>query len=301
MRDKKKITSNLILMLTAAIWGLAFVAQRVGARFMGAFTFNGLRFMLGAASLLPLVLIASRKNRGKGSSTIHQGWPLGPGLITGGVLFLAASLQQIGMSGTTAGKAAFITGLYIVMVPLLGLGLNNRVGVTTWLGAAMATAGLYVLTVTEKFAVSQGDGFELAGSVLWAVHILLIDGFSKRVDGLQLSLIQFLTCAGLSLVAGGIWETTTLFQIRQALIPLLYGGIFSVGIAYTLQVIGQKHAPPSVAAIILSLEAVFASLGGGLILHERLGVRGYIGCGLMLLGMILSQMNFGMRRDQKIP
>jgi drug/metabolite transporter (DMT)-like permease len=287
---KTKLQSNLLLLTTAIIWGFAFVAQRIGARYLGSFSYNGIRFALGSISLIPLILFAKGKARPDSAVPQRTVSALPGGIITGCVLFGAASLQQIGIVETAAGKAAFITGLYIVLVPLLGIFLKHRIQVLTWIGVATATAGLYLLSVTENLTIIGSDLLLLAGALLWAVHILLIDYFIQKVDGLRLSCIQFVTCAVFSLAIALVCEKITLNGIRQALIPLLYGGIGSVGVAYTLQAIGQRHAKPSHAAIILSLESVFASLGGWLILHEDLGLRGYLGCTLMLAGMLFSQL-----------
>ncbi len=286
---KQELRANLLLLSAAAIWGLAFVAQRVGAQYLGSFSFNGIRFALGSLSLLPLLYFMKGK-AGGGTTGAKPARVLPAGLIAGCVLFSGASLQQIGLVHTTAGKAAFITGLYIVLVPVLGIFLKQRLHASAWLGVAVATVGLYFLSVTADFTIVGSDLVVLAGAFFWSLHILVIDHFSRRVDVLKLCLIQFLTCAALSLAAALLLERITLRGVEQALIPLLYGGIGSVGVAYTLQVLGQKHAKPSHAALVLSMEAVFASLGGWLILHENLGLRGYLGCLLMLAGMLLSQL-----------
>ncbi len=284
---EQTLKSNLLLLLTASIWGLAFVAQRIGAQYIGSFAFNGVRFALGSVSLIPLLILSNNKLESK----LHQkpGKVFAAGIIAGSVLFIASSLQQIGLVETSAGKAAFITGLYIVIVPLLGVFLKHRIPVFTWIGVFVATIGLYFLSITEDLSIVRGDLLELIGAFFWAAHILLIDYFVKKVDLLKLSVLQFLTCSILSMAVAFFTETITLAALHQAMIPILYGGIFSVGIAYTLQAVGQKHAKPSHSAIILSLEAVFASLGGLIILKENLGLRGYMGCLLMLAGMLLSQ------------
>lgn len=286
--QKNTLRANSLLLTTAAIWGFAFVAQRIGIRYVGSFTFNGIRFALGSLSLVPLILFFSRNKRAPQKKPVFANpWPAG--LLAGVVLFTAASLQQVGLAETTAGKAAFITGLYIALVPLMGLFLRHRIQTVTWIGIAITTAGLYLLSVTQQFTIARGDLLELIGAFFWAVHILLIDHFSQKTDALKLSAIQFLTCSILSLIVAVAFEPIRLSGIYAALIPILYGGLCSVGIAYTLQVVGQKHAKPFHAAIILSMETVFASLGGWLILHENLGVRGYLGCLMMLAGMLLAQ------------
>lgn len=282
------IKSNLFLLLTAAIWGLAFVAQRIGAQYLGTFAFNGIRFALGSLSLVPLLLCSAKKPGAEETSDLPP--VLKAGITAGTVLFIASSLQQIGLAETSAGKAAFITGLYMVIVPMLGIFLKQPIPIFTWIGVALATVGLYLLSVTEGFTVVKADLLELIGAFFWALHILLIDHFIKKTNLLQLSFFQFLTCSFLSMAAAFCTEKITLLSIRQAFIPILYGGILSVGVAYTLQAVGQKYAKPAHAAIILSLEAVFASLGGWLILDENLGYRGTIGCLLMLTGMLLSQL-----------
>ncbi|HPX68576.1 MAG TPA: DMT family transporter, partial [Bacillota bacterium] len=205
--------------------------------------------------------------------------------------------QQAGLAYTTAGKAAFITGLYIVLVPLLGIFLKQRVGLNTWLGVVLAVSGLYFLSVNEDFTIAFGDLLEIIGAFFWAVHILVIDYFTKKVDALRLSCAQFAMCSALSIIIALIFEDISVSGLSQAAIPILYGGLLSVGVAYTLQVVAQKHAKPSHAAIILSMEAVFAALGGALLLKENMGVRGYLGCALMFAGMLLTQVNFFEKKE----
>lgn len=294
----QEMKSNVLLMLTAAIWGFAFVAQRVGMQYVGAFTFNGVRFALGSLSLIPLIVYFNNKKSGERSEGTTSTSALIPGIIAGSVLFLGASLQQVGLAYTTAGKAAFITGLYIVLVPLFGIFLKHRIQASTWAGVVLAVVGLYLLSVNEDFSIAKGDFLEIVGAFFWAAHILVIDHFTKKVDALKLSAVQFAACAVLSFVVAVIFEDISVTGLSQALIPILYGGLFSVGIAYTLQVVGQKHAKPSHAAIILSMESVFAALGGALLLSENLGGRGYLGCALMFAGMIMTQVqSFGKSPD----
>ena len=285
----QEMKSNMLLMLTAAIWGFAFVAQRVGMQYVGAFTFNGVRFALGSISLIPLLIYFKKKKPAESADDTASASALVPGIIAGSILFLAASLQQIGLAYTTAGKAAFITGLYIVLVPLFGIFLKQKIKLNTWLGVLLAVTGLYFLSVNEDFSIAMGDFLEIVGAFFWASHILVIDYFTKKVDALKLSFVQFAACSVLSIVVALIFEDISISGLNQALVPILYGGLFSVGIAYTLQVVGQKHAKPSHAAIILSMESVFAAIGGALLLSENLGGRGYLGCGLMFTGMILTQ------------
>jgi drug/metabolite transporter (DMT)-like permease len=296
--NSQTVKSNLMLLLTAIIWGFAFVAQRVGAAYVEPFTFNGIRFGLGSLSLIPLILffdsrLPSREPQGgvPGHGSLRVVIPAG--LIAGFILFAGASLQQVGLAyaDTTAGKAAFITGLYIVLVPILGIMLKRYISLSNWLGAVVALAGLYFLCIKPGLSISRGDLLELLGAFFWAGHILLIDHLTnKKVNALKLACTQYAVCSLLSLAAALGLETINPAGLREAAIPILYGGILSVGIAYTLQIFGQKHAQPAPAAIIMSLETVFAALGGAIVLHEGLGARGLVGCALMFAGMLLSQL-----------
>lgn len=282
--------ANLLLLLAAAIWGFAFVAQRIGMDHVGPYTFNGIRFALGSLSLLPLILFYHNRDQKSSKSSMSIASTARIGVIAGLILFIAASLQQIGLIYTTAGKAAFITCLYIVLVPLTGIFLKQRVSMPTWAGCLLALSGLYFLCIKEDLTISYGDLLELIGAFFWTAHILLIDRYAQQVDSLKLSCFQFITCSVLSLITALCIETIAWNGIAQAGIPILYGGLFSVGIAYTLQVVGQKSASPSHAAIILSMETVFAAIGGYLIINEQLGARELWGCGLMFTGMLVSQL-----------
>ncbi len=292
------LKDDALLLLTAAIWGFAFVAQRLGMRFIGPFTFNGVRFALGSLALLPLIWPKSRAGRqgdsGKRANTPGETNAVRKsihffGLISGVVLFLAASLQQVGIVYTSAGKAGFITGLYVILVPLSGLFWGQKPGLGRWVGTVLAVSGLYLLSVTEGFSISRGDFLVLLSAFLWAAHVQLIGRFSPRTDPLQLASLQFAVCSLLSLITAGFLEPIHLRAILRTAVPILYGGLFSVGVAYTLQVVVQKTAHPTHAAVILSLEGVFAVLGGWLILGELLSLRGVLGCILMLAGMLFSQ------------
>lgn len=290
LMNQKEMKSNVLLLITAAIWGFAFVAQRVGMQYVGAFTFNGVRFALGSISLIPLLVFFNSRRNAEEKKENNLKKAVIPGIIAGTILFLAASLQQIGLVYTTAGKAAFITGLYIVLVPLLGIFLKQHVKKSTWAGVLLAVVGLYFLSVNEDFSIAKGDFLEIIGAFFWASHILTIDHFTKKVDALQLSFVQFAACAVLSMAVAFTTEQVSMAGIGQALVPVLYGGLGSVGIAYTLQVVAQKNAKPSHAAIILSMETVFAAVGGAILLHENLGARGYLGCILMFAGMMVTQL-----------
>lgn len=284
-----------MLLIAAAIWGFGFVAQRLGMNYLEPFAFNSARFLLGSLSLLPLLWFLSRQKfsrqkvnlKTKPNHSLHKG-----GLICGLVLFVAATLQQYGLFYTTAAKAGFITGLYLILVPIIGILLKHTTGMTTWLGAVLAVVGLYLLSINDDFSMSLGDTLIFIGALFWAFHILVIDHFSNRIDSIQLSAVQFLVCGLLSLGVSLIIETPTLAGAIAGWQPILFAGVVSVGIAYTLQVVAQKNAKPSHAAIIMSLEAVFAAIGGVWLLDESLSPRAWFGCGLMLAGMLLSQVKW---------
>lgn len=281
--------ANILLLLAAAIWGLAFVAQRVGMDYVGPFTFNGLRFLIGAVSLLPLIWYYRNKKQPQPTKAVTIPAKRA-GFLVGLILFSGASLQQIGLVYTTAGKAAFITCLYIVIVPILGVFLRQYISLTNWVSSGVAVVGLYLLCVKENFYISYGDLLQLIGAFFWSIHILLIDYFACRVKNiLYLTFFQAITCSALSLLTALWLETITLPAIIEGIIPLLYGGIGSVAIAYTLQAIGQKYSPPSHAAVIMSMETVFAAVGGFAILSERLSFQEFMGCLLMFAGMLLTQ------------
>ncbi len=294
------LRADILLLITAAIWGTAFVAQRVGMEHLQPFTFNFARFLLGGLSLLPLVYWFSRKRAKTEQEPVNLRFLLLGGIAAGLILFAGSSLQQVGLLYTTAGKAGFITGLYLIFVPILGLFLSHKTGANTWLGATLALVGLYFLSVTEDFTLAYGDALELIGAVFWAGHVLIIGWLSRRTDPMALSVVQLFTCMLLSLSTALVTEDIQLSAIKEAWFPIVYAGLFSVGVAYTLQIIGQKEAPPAHAAIILSGEAVFAVLGGWLLLDETLGMRELAGCALMLAGMLLSQFTFRwLRRRQQ--
>ncbi len=280
--------SNLLLLLTALIWGFAFIAQRMGMDHVGPLTFNGVRFALGSLSLVPLMIFYHKQSKTTSACFTVTSWRIG--VLAGLILFIASSLQQIGLIYTTAGKAAFITCLYIILVPVFGLFLKQSVTANTWLGALLAITGLYLLCVKESFTISTGDLLELTGSLFWTAHILLIDRYAGKVDTLILAFFQFITCSILSLGTAFLLEDIAVNDILLASLPILYGGILSSGVAYTFQIIGQKNASPTHAAIIFSMEAVFAAIGGYFILAERLGLPELLGCCFMLAGMLLSQL-----------
>lgn len=301
---KKALRSDILMLLTSCIWGFAFVAQRRGMEHVGPFLFNGIRFALGSLSLLPLLAVLSGLSRRKGrragdspeTGPARKGRPgRGPslflfGIAAGTALFAGASLQQVGIVYTGAGKAGFITGLYVVLVPMLGMLLGARTGLPTWVGAGLAAIGLYFISVEPGAqGVNIGDVLVAVSALFWAIHVLLIDRYSKRVDPVALSAVQFAWTALLSLLVAATTERIVLADILAAAVPILYGGLGSVGVAYTLQVVAQKDAPPAHAAILLSLEGVFAGIGGSLLLAEPLTARSLTGCGLMLTAMLATQ------------
>lgn len=285
-------SADLLLLIIAAIWGFAFVAQRMGMDHIGPFAFNAIRFALGAISLVPLIIWRNRKKpAGKQTGEASRKALLTGGVLAGGLLFLAASLQQVGIVHTTAGNAGFITGLYMVFVPVLGLTLGQRTAKGTIFGIALAAIGLCLLSVTDKFTMAWGDLLVLLAAFFFAGHILTISRYSPRTDPMKLAFLQFTFCSLLSMAVAIMVESITLEGISGALIPILYGGLASVGVAYTLQVFAQKRAHPSHASIIMGLEAVFAVFGGWLFLSEVLSLRGFLGCTLMLAGMLASQLS----------
>jgi drug/metabolite transporter (DMT)-like permease len=300
-RPGSVLANDSLLLLTALIWGCAFVAQRQGMSFVGPFTYNAVRFALGSITLLPLIIIRARRARGAGEqdgqAPAARRWnPVSAGLIAGLILFFGASLQQIGIVRTTAGKAGFITGLYVVLVPLLGLFWRQRAGWSAWAGALLSVAGLFLLSLTDSFTMDRGDLLVLVGAFFWAGHVQAVGWLSPRTDPVVLSCVQFAVCSLLSAACALLTEAPRLPDILAGAWPILYGGVMSVGVAYTLQVVAQRRAPPAHAAILLSLESVFAALGGMLILGEGLSARGAAGCAVMFAGMLASQAPLILRR-----
>ena len=285
----KTLKSDLLLLVAAFIWGTTFVAQRMGMNHVGPMTYNALRFALGAVTLLPVILLL-RTRPGIGHQSRSTRLLLCGGGLAGLALFGGASMQQIGLLYTTAGKAGFITSLYVVLVPLAGLFLGQRCGLAVWMGAGLAVAGLYLLSVTASFAIGRGDLLVFVGAFFWTIHVHLIGYLAKRANPLIIACIQFIACSVLSLLAAVLFENIALPAIHRATLPILYGGVLSAGVAFTLQVVCQRTSPPAHAAIVMSLETVFAALAGYLILHERLGPRDMAGCSLMFAGLIVVQL-----------
>jgi len=279
------LRADLLLLLTAFIWGFAFVAQRMGMEYVGPYLFNAARFALGCLPLLPFVA-----QNASGPLLPHLLRAAPGSLLAGLFLFAGSSLQQVGIVYTTAGKAGFITGLYVILVPILGLALGQQSGRNTWLGALVATAGLYLLSVEPPFSIAYGDALVLIGALFWAGHVLIIGRFAQQIDWAALAFLQFLTCSLLSFGVALAVKPVAWQPLVDAAWPVFYGGVLSVGVAYTLQVVAQRQAPASHAAIILSLETVFAALGGWWLLSEAMSLRGLAGCGLMFGGMLVSQL-----------
>ena len=302
--------SPALLFLTAVVWGVAFVAQSVGMDYVGPFTFNCVRCLIGAAVLVPCIWFLDRwKQRQDGvqNGALNHRSVNASGkmteersetrrmLLTGGIccglaLFVASNLQQIGIQYTTVGKAGFITALYIVMVPVFGIFLKKRAGIRVWISVALAVAGLYLLCITDRLALGKGDILVLLCAVVFAIHILIVDHFSAKTDGVRMSCIQFLVCGLLSGVGMLLTEHPEISLILQAWQPILYAGVFSCGVGYTLQIVGQKGTDPTVASLILSLESVVSVLAGWLLLGQRLSVRELGGCALMFAAILLAQM-----------
>lgn len=282
------LRADLLMLLTALIWGTGFVAQTAGMDHIGPYLFSGLRFALGSVCLMPLILRNAKTARVP-EPLLNRGM-LRAGIIMGLALALGINLQQVGLLFTSVTNSGFITGLYVIVVPLLGLLLGHKTGLGTWLGCLLAVVGMCLLSIGDNFHVASGDWLQLIGAFVWGGHVVLVSLFASRHDPIRLAFLQFATCSVVSLLLAVLFEPIALDAIIAAAPALLYGGIVAVGVGYTLQVVAQKHAIASHAAIILSLEAVFAAIAGAWILGEALQLRGYIGCGLMLAGMLLAQL-----------
>lgn len=300
--NKYTLRQSMLLLLTAAIWGVAFVAQSVGMDYVGPFTFNTVRSLLGGIVLIPCIVLLKRINAGSkdtaGVAECKSGDPARQRkvLLTGGVacgvlLCIASNLQQFGIMYTSVGKSGFITAMYIVLVPVLGIFLKKKAGIKIWCSVAIAVGGLYLLCMTDSgFSIQKGDLLLLLGAVIFSFHILTIDYFSPKVDGVKMSCIQFFTCGILSMVCMFLFEQPQIGAILQAWMPIVYAGVLSCGVAYTLQIVGQKGMNPTVASLILSMESVISVIAGWLILHQKLSGRELLGCVLMFAAIILVQL-----------
>ena len=298
-----KHSKNFILLfLTALIWGVAFVAQSVAMDYIGPYTFNAVRSLLGGIVLVPCVfLFGGRKkvDRTHGHTVDRPQDVLIGGVLCGFMLFLSTTLQQVGIQYTTVAKAGFITALYIILVPILGIFLKKQVSFQIWISVAIALTGLYLLCMQGSFSLGHGDLLVLLCSLCFALHILVIDHFTDRVSGVKLSCIQFFVSALLSSVLMFLFEKPALSEILAAWLPIVYGGVFSSGIAYTLQIIGQKGTDPTIASLILSLESVVSVLAGWILLGQALTPREIAGCLLMFGAIILAQVSPALKKTSE--
>lgn len=291
----KRIISNILLLVTALIWGSSFVAQKAGTA-LEPFTYNGIRTLVGGVSLVPVILILSKVGKGKAAEAVpkdKKSLILG-GIVCGTFLAIASNLQQFGMYfDADAGKAGFITALYIMIVPILGMFLGKRVRPLVWFCVLLGACGFYLLTIAGKgvgLTIEKGDLFVLLCAVLFSCHILAIDHFSPKCDGVKLSCLQFFVAGGLSFIMMLIFESPDINQILDCWFPIIYAGVFSCGIAYTLQVVAQKNAEPTAASLILSLESVFAVISGAILLGERMTGYEILGCAVIFIAVILAQL-----------
>lgn len=287
---KVSLKSSFLLFMAAFIWGVAFVAQSVGMDYMGPLSFNGARFLMGSAVLVPVIVFRRKKNKEQNIPAADMKTTVFGGICCGLALCGAALLQQYGIMYTTVGKAGFITTLYIILVPFFGVFLKKRISGKVWIGAVIAAFGMYLLCMSEKLSLSRGDALVFACAVVFSVHILVIDYFSPKADGVELSCIQFLTAGIIGSIGAVIFEQPHLKNFIDGIIPLAYAGILSSGVAYTLQVIGQKGMDPTVASLILSLESVVSMLAGWVILGQALTGRELMGCLLVFCAVILVQL-----------
>ena len=301
----KNLKFNLLLVLAAFIWGAAFVAQSAGMEYIGPFTFNGIRFIIGGITLLPVVLIRRKRSRtgtpgnikatdcdsGASESAGQVRTTIRSGIICGCVLAVASSFQQVGIIYTSAGKAGFITALYVIMVPIFGLLLfKRRSGVQLWIGAALAVVGMYFLCLSGGMSVNKGDILVFICAIFFTLHILTVDKLAPAVDGISLSCVQFFTAGILCSLVVPFTETVSLSSVIDAAVPLLYTGVLSCGVAYTLQVVGQKRTSPVLASLLLSLESVFSVITAWIILGDAMSGREILGCLLVFAAIVLAQL-----------
>ena len=295
-KETSTLKNSLLLLLTATIWGVAFVAQSVSMDYIGGFTFNAIRNIIGAITLVPVILIFSKQDPAAEQNPADR-QQARKTLITGGIccgilLCLASNFQQFGIKYTTVGKAGFITACYIIIVPIIGIFLKKKCSPFIWIAVLLSLGGLYLLCISpgEGFSIGKGDTLVLICAVLFSFHILTVDHFSPLVDGVKMSCIQFLVCGILSGIPALIFENPNITNILQAWIPILYAGILSCGVAYTLQIVGQKGMNPTVASLIMSLESCISVIAGWLILGQNLSGREIFGCVLMFGAIMLAQL-----------
>ena len=292
-----QLRNSFLLLLTAIIWGVAFVAQSVGMDYVGPFTFTCVRSVIGGLFLIPCIAILNRLNparraeRAVPKTGLFRDRTLWLGGVCCGVMLCVAScFQQIGIMYTTVGKAGFITAFYIINVPLLRLLFGKRCGLFVWIGVLLALVGLYFLCITESLTVEFGDFLIFVCAILFSIHILIIDFFTLRADGVKMSCIQFFVCGGLCAIPMLLFESPDLSQLFAAWKPILYAGVLSSGVAYTLQIVGQKGMNPTVASLILSLESVVSVLAGLILLNQHLSTRETVGCVFMFCAIVLAQL-----------
>ena len=301
----KKMQSNILLLITAAIWGSAFVAQKSGMDYIGPFTYNGIRTFIGGLVLIPVIMLLSKGKKEEAVLTEDEKKKQNKLLLIGGIccgsaLFVASMLQQFGVMYTTAGKAGFITTLYVVLVPIVSIFIGKKIRPVMWLCVAMGAAGLYLLCMTDdSFKLGFGDTLVLLCAVGFTGHILIIDYFSPKVDGVKLSCIQFLFAGTLGIICMFIFEEPNLDAILQCWLPILYAGVLSSGVGYTLQIVAQRHAEPTVASLLMSLESVFAVIAGAILLHETMSVRELSGCAVIFAAVIIAQLPSKEERMEK--
>lgn len=296
---KQQIKSSLILLLTATIWGVAFVAQSVGMEYIGPFTFNAIRCVLGGLVLIPVILVLKKKketgaeNQEKeDKKTLWAG-----GIACGVILCIASNLQQFGIMEASVGKSGFFTALYIVMIPVIGIFIGKRPGIKLWFCVALAVVGMYLLCMKDgSFTIERADIMLLLCALAFSFHILVIDYFSPKVDGVKMSCIQFFVCGVLSAVGMLFTETPDISNIQAAWLPLLYAGLLSCGVGYTLQIVGQKGINPVIASLIMSLESVISALAGWVILGQVLSPKEILGCVLMFVAIIITQIPIGNKK-----
>lgn len=296
---KQQIKSSLILLLTATIWGVAFVAQSVGMEYIGPFTFNAIRCVLGGLVLIPVILVLKKKketgaeNQEKeDKKTLWAG-----GIACGVILCIASNLQQFGIMEASVGKSGFFTALYIVMIPVIGIFIGKRPGIKLWFCVALAVVGMYLLCMKDgSFTIERADIILLLCALAFSFHILVVDYFSPKVDGVKMSCIQFFVCGVLSAVGMLFTETPDISNIQAAWLPLLYAGLLSCGVGYTLQIVGQKGINPVIASLIMSLESVISALAGWVILGQVLSPKEILGCVLMFVAIIITQIPIGNKK-----
>lgn len=296
---KQQIKSSLILLLTATIWGVAFVAQSVGMEYIGPFTFNAIRCVLGGLVLIPVILVLKKKketgaeNQEKeDKKTLWAG-----GIACGVILCIASNLQQFGIMEASVGKSGFFTALYIVMIPVIGIFIGKRPGIKLWFCVALAVVGMYLLCMKDgSFTIERADIMLLLCALAFSFHILVVDYFSPKVDGIKMSCIQFFVCGVLSAVGMLFTETPDISNIQAAWLPLLYAGLLSCGVGYTLQIVGQKGINPVIASLIMSLESVISALAGWVILGQVLSPKEILGCVLMFVAIIITQIPIGNKK-----